>query len=123
MSWRDAPLYTEAFDLSRWVMERTGSWPHEPLARLATRSACNLVTAVSLALTFPQGREQHLERADVGIVELRTLLRLAQSLALVSRGGLRFATARLATIGRMVGGWRKRMRKEMSGARRAQVTS
>ncbi len=111
MSWRDAPLYVEAFDLARWVAERAGKWQHPPMAELATRSACDLLATVALALTFPRARHQHPGQADAGIVRLRMLLRLAQSLGLLSGGGLRYAAGRLQAIGRMVGGWRKRLRR------------
>ncbi len=111
MSWRDAPLYIEAFDLSCWVVDRAGSWKHEPLARRASDAAIELVSAVSLALTFPATREHHLALSDEGVVRLRTVLRIAENLGLVSRGGLRDAAERLRKIGRMVGGWRKRIRK------------
>ncbi len=111
MSWRDAPLYVEAFDLSCWVAKRAGSWEHEPLAQRASDAAVELVSTVSLALTFPATREHHLAATDEGIVRLRTVLRVAENLELVSRGGLRDAAERLGKIGRMVGGWRKRIRK------------
>ncbi len=118
MSWRDAPLYVEAFDLTRWVAERAEAWPHQPLARLATGSACDLACAVSLALTFPDKRWRHLELADESIVRLRTLLRLARGLGCLSAGGLRYAAGRLSAIGRMVGGWRKRLRQTKDSAGR-----
>ncbi len=111
MSWRDAPLYVEAMDLSCWVVERAGSWEHVLLADRATGAAVELVSSVSLALTFPATRELHLAATDEGIVRLRTVLRVARNLGLVSRGGLRDAAERLAKIGRMVGGWRKRREK------------
>ena len=112
MSWRDATVYVEAHDLARWVLERTNSWPptsDRHLGGPVAGAACDLLEEVSLALTFPRSRSLHLEAADEAIVRLRVLLRLAQSLALVSGGGLRFAAARLRKIGRMVGGWRKRI--------------
>jgi len=114
MSWRDAPLYVEAHDLSRWVLERASVWP--PPALLAPRVAAattELLTAISLALTFPQGRASYLHQADEEIVRLRMLLRLARDLGMISPGGLRFASGRLRTIGRMVGGWLRRL--EQSG--------
>ncbi len=111
MSWRDAPVYVEAFDLGRWVIERADSWEHRPLADRATGAAVELVISVSLALTFPANRQRHLAASDEGIVRLRTVLRLAESVGLVSRGGLRAAAQQLGSIGRMVGGWRKRIRK------------
>ncbi len=112
MSWRDAPLYVEAHDLARWIVERTNAWASRDerhLAPLVTRDACDLLSAVSLALTFPATRATHLEEADHGIVRLRVLLRLAQGLGLLSTGGLRFASGRLSVMGRMIGGWRKRV--------------
>ena len=114
MSWRDAPLYIEAHDLAAWIVARSATW-HEPAAGcLAPRiaaAACDLVDAVALALTFPVHRADHLERADASIVVLRTELRLAEELHVVSTRGLRFACDRLRTIGRMVGGWRKRVER------------
>ncbi len=112
MSWRDAPLYVEAHDLARWTVERTNRWASREdrhLAPLVAAGACDLLTAVSLALTFPATRAIHLEEADHGIVRLRVLLRVARGLGLLSAGGLRFASGRLSAMGRMVGGWRKRV--------------
>ncbi len=112
MSWRDAPLYVEAHDLARWVVERSNGWASSDdrhLAPLVAAGACDLLTAVSLALTFPATRASHLEAADHGIVRLRVLLRVANGMGLLSAGGLRFASGRLLAIGRMVGGWRKRV--------------
>lgn len=119
MSWRDAPLYVEAFDLSGWLIERVESWRHEPLARRATDEAVELVSSVSLALTFPAVREHHLARTDEGIVRLRAVLRIAESVGCLSNRRLRFAAERLGVIGRMVGGWRKRLqRRQEAGEHR-----
>ncbi len=109
MSWRDAPLYVEAFDLSGWVIERAQSWELEPLARRAIDEAVELVSSVSLALTFPAARERHLIEAEEGIVRLRTVLRIAEGVGVLSSRRVRFAAERLSAIGRMVGGWRKRV--------------
>jgi hypothetical protein len=114
MSWRDAPLYVEAHDLARWVIERTNAWPMDRDRHLGTplvSAACDLVIEVSLSLTFPASRRLHLEAADEAIVRVRSLLRLARSQNLISAGGLRHAAGRLQVIGRMVGGWRKRVEK------------
>ena len=111
MSWRDAPLYVEAFDLSGWVIERARTWELEPLGRRAIEESVELVSSVSLALTFPSARRRHLARTDEGIVRLRTVLRIAENAGLLSRRRLRFAAERLGVIGRMVGGWRKRVQK------------
>ena len=111
MSWRDAPLWVEAHDLARWVIERVDSWPQERashLGPLLSEGACELVEATALVLTFPKTRGAALCAADRAIVRLRSRLRLAKELTLISPGGLRFAEGRLRAIGKMVGGWQKR---------------
>ncbi len=114
MSWRDAPVYVEAHDLSRWVLDRCAGWETGPCALLRTpvsAASTRLLISLSLALTFPITRAAHLERADEAIVELRTLLRLVQDLGGLSASQQRFAAGRLQAIGRMVGGWKKRVRR------------
>jgi len=112
LSWRDAPLYVEAHDLARWIVQRAHGWScgdDQHLASLVVGNACEILTSVSLALTFPATRARHLETADHGIVRLRVLLRLARDVELLSAGGLRFASGRLRVMGKMIGGWRKRL--------------
>ena len=114
MSRHNAPLYVEAHDLARWVLERVEAWPPErgrSLERPLCGAACELLASVSLALTFPEGRSEYLRTADESIVRLRMMLRLAQDLALISPGGLRHALGRLRTIGRMLGGWQRQLRR------------
>lgn len=114
MSWRHAPLYVEAHDLARWIGERSKDWPADARGSLGSRlvaAACDLLVAVALALTFPRPRRRHLETADEAIVHCRTLLRVARDVGLLSPGGARFAAGRLREIGRMVGGWRKKLER------------
>ncbi len=111
MSWRDAPLYIEAHDLSVQVLARARAWD-EPDRRLLGEPACTaaweLLSAVGSALTFPESRARHLQTADESLLRLRLLLRAARDTGLVSGGWHRQATGRLRAIGRMIGGWKKR---------------
>lgn len=112
MSWRDAPLYVEAHDIARDIIDRVGrmSQPHSDALRPAlAQAALDLLVSVSLALTFPAPRARHLERADEAIVRLRVLIRLSRDLGFISAGGTRHVEARLLAAGRMLGGWRKRV--------------
>ncbi len=111
MSWRDAPLYIEAHDLASMVHERVERWRPTAAAALADglcRASQDLLVAVSLALTFPLRRSEHLRVADEAVVRTRVLLRLALDGGLISPGWNRQAAGRLLGIGRMIGGWRKR---------------
>jgi hypothetical protein len=122
VSWRDAPLYVESHDLARWVLERTGAWSERSTSCLAKKvedAACDLVSEVALASTFPVDRAHHLQEADAAVVRLRIFLRLARDVGIQSPGGVRYAAGRLRAIGRMIGGWRKRvLRQRTRGDRR-----
>lgn len=112
MSAQRAPIYVQTHDLARWILERIETWPPERGVTLRgplSETTCQLVTSVSLALTFPRGRLEHLHVADKSVVRLRMLLRLAGDLALFSPGGLRHAQGQLLAIGRMLGGWKKQL--------------
>lgn len=111
MSWRDAPLYVRSHDLTRWILERVDTWEGRTAQGLAgsiANAAQGVLCSVSLALTFPKEREEHLSASDRDIVRLRVLLRLAKDLDLLSPGRHRYASGELLEIGRMLGGWRKR---------------
>jgi len=118
MSWRDAPLYVQSRDLAAWVMERAARWTGaegDRLGRDTHAAARDLVEACALALTFPARRGDWLEAADVAALRLRERLRLAALLGLLSRRQLRFVDGRLAEVGRMIGGWRKRHARRARG--------
>ena len=114
MSWRDAPLYVQAFDATAWLLDRVATW-QGPLATPVGDAARELVVAVSLALTFTAGRRAHLRRADEALVELRVLLRLAQVTGALSARQLRHISGQLDDVGRMIGGWRKRVDRPRAG--------
>lgn len=116
MSWRDAPLYIATFDLAQWVLRRVDAEEGVPptasrvcLSHRILAAVTDLVELVSLALTFPEHRDLHLRSADETVVRLRVELRLAHGLGQLPTRSHEHACRRLAEIGRMIGGWRKRV--------------
>jgi hypothetical protein len=112
VSWRHAPLYVAAHDLAALVLRGTAAWPPEQAALrdLCTAAACALPTWAAMALTFPDRRARSLLELDEAVLRLREHLRLARALGLVSPGWARDAADRLDDVGRMTGGWRRRLR-------------
>ena len=108
MSWRDAPLYVEAFDLAAWLLPRTERWP-ATLGDASAAAARDVVLAVARALAFPDRRRTHLQVADEALQDLRVLLRLARTLDHLTAAQHRFVAARIEASGRMLGGWRRRV--------------
>ena len=109
MTWREAPLYVAATDLASWILERQRTWDANILGQRLASTACDLQEAIALALTFPAIRRSQLHLADQGVVRLREQLRLVTDMTLLSPRQRRFALGRLAEIGRMIGGWRRRL--------------
>ena len=111
MSWRDAPLYVRVHDLCRDLLVRVESGPSAPHSVLRERIACDalgLLTSVSCALAFPEGRASQQALADEHTNNLKVLLRLARDLGVLPERGFRHVSTELVEIGRMIGGWRRR---------------
>lgn len=106
-------MYIASYDLLRLVLARVETWDavHRELwGAPLVHAARDVAVEAMLALTFPKGRQDALIRVDEAIVRTRLGLRLAADRGLVSPGWHRLAQGQLATIGRMVGGWRKHAR-------------
>ncbi len=106
MSRRDpAPIYVDAYDLSRWILEKLDGSSGALEQRLA-KNALDLLDSLVLALK-DRRREEMLERADEVLVLLRIHLRLAADSGLLDEQQMLFALERADAIGRQLGGWLK----------------
>ncbi|MBN2494268.1 MAG: diversity-generating retroelement protein Avd [Deltaproteobacteria bacterium] len=111
MSDPSAPLFTRTYDLVLWLSERTESFPRSQRFGLAARimaQAHGALESITLALRGFD-REDNVERADAALALLWVYLRLACDRKLVRRRQLGFAIERIEELGRMVGGWKKRL--------------
>ncbi len=107
----EAPLFSKTYDLVLWLDERVESFPKNQrfgLARRVMDDAHDALEAVTLAL---KGFDQleNVDRADAALALLRVHLRLATDRKLLRQRQLTFAIERIEELGRMVGGWRKRL--------------
>lgn len=118
----DASLYICCDDLAARVLSEVRRWPDRAVELLGARlcaAALDLLVEVSVALSFPDARRQSLAAADMALTRLRVLVRLAERppplLDDATRAELVDALAR---VGRMVGGWRRRVEGRPAGERR-----
>ncbi len=100
-------IVTQAYDLARWLLERTARFPRahrfglgEALQRevLAMQSA--LVTT-----SFTRDRAAALRAASLAHTRLRVLIRLARDVQCLSTDQYLFVIEPLEEFGRMLGGW------------------
>ena len=112
MSPGDAPLYVHAHDLDVWLVARVGGWGEsgQRLIGAALVDAAHAVLGgVSVGLTFPRARVDALRAADHALLNLRVLARVAHDAGLFDRTQRRFVIDAADAMGRMLGGWRRRV--------------
>ena len=107
----DFPVFVAAFDLARDLTLRAAAWPGPVgslLAPAVVDGARAVVADAAVALRFPAHRAAAIDRADVGLARLRVELRLCHAVGLLGDGAMTALGDRIAEVGRMLGGWRKR---------------
>ena len=105
-----APAWTLAHTVAVSVCRASTSRTCAACARAAV-TALELVEAVAAALTFPDGRAATLVRADVALVRLRACLRVAADVGSIQPEAARPDLERWVELGRMIGGWRREVRR------------
>jgi hypothetical protein len=108
MSWQRAPLYTRVHRLCVWFAgRRAGSSPPSRAIAACEEGLAELLVAVSAALSFPAVRDAQLQIADLALLRVRVLLRVAHDTQELPSKTLRWLASELDSCGRMLGGWRR----------------
>lgn len=115
----DSPAFARAFDLARHALQLVERFPrhrravlgrrleeqalavHDGLARAARRQASGDRAGALAAL----------DDADVALLAVGFALRLAADVGLLSVGELGVFAEQLAELGRLVGGWSRKLRR------------
>jgi hypothetical protein len=100
-----APLFTDAFQLSTWLLQRLDADPRT-LPRAICQRALRLLAMITLALK-DRDRLASLGDADESLIVLRVQLRLAGATGLFTEDQLLFALGYADRIGRQLGGWQR----------------
>ncbi len=115
---REAPLYVRGYDLMHFLFERTRSFPKHQRFVLASRiqdAVFDLVEHISIALLEPEERAASLRCADIALTRLRIAVRLADDLTLLCRGHVAHVHQEMTEIGKMLGGWRRKVSPTHAG--------
>lgn len=108
---KQSPIFTRTYDLLRWLLPATVKFPRQHRFVLATtlqQTAIQLQEQIIEAVMTQQPRAI-LQQADITLAKLRTHIRLAHDLNLFSRGQYRHISAMVNEIGRLLGGWIKKI--------------
>jgi hypothetical protein len=110
---QQSPIFARTYDLLLWLIPRTTRFPREQrfvLARAVQETALRFQESlIEAALSGGRGRQRALARADVDLTKLRFYLRLCQDLELITLRQYRHVAEMVTEIGRLLGGWRKKV--------------
>lgn len=106
---KEAPLFTAAYDLHGWLLERLEPGSAYPEVRRAVlEHSRGLLEAITLALCRFE-REERVTRADEHAALLRVHMRLAADKGFLDDRQLLHAMGLVSEIGRQIGGWQKKL--------------
>ena len=108
------PIYTVMGEIVGWTLDRSASFPKSQRFTFGQRLDNLTLDALQLAVKAIRGRQRaekarYLNEMDLGLEQLRVLWRLVNGRGWISRQQLVFVQGRLDEVGRMVGGWIKKL--------------
>jgi hypothetical protein len=106
---KQSPIFSKTFDFVAWLIPLTVKFPRQQrfvMAGALQREALRFQELLIEAVHQPQPAER-LRAADAELDKLRTHLRLALTLNLISGGQYEHAAGHLTEIGKLLGGWQR----------------
>lgn len=111
-------ILTKTFDMLAWLLPKTETFPKTYRFTLSQRlmdSALDFQEAIFAAQSqLGTTRQKHLRTADAHLNSLRLYLRLVHRWKWINDGQYKHASAMVAEIGRLLGGWIKSLSKGQS---------
>lgn len=108
------PLFARTFDFLTWLVPVTNNFPRSQRFVVTQRlldAALDFQEAIVEANNRrARARLERLDRADAALDKVRLYLRLTQQWGWLTPGQYQHASAMVAEMGRLLGGWRKQSR-------------
>lgn len=104
----ESPIFTQTYDLLRWLLPIVAQIPREHRGGLARRmldTAFTFQHTLIAAAKHGDSTKRLLREADVLLAELRVLLRLARDMQAFSFKQYEEGARRSSEVGRLLGGW------------------
>jgi hypothetical protein len=107
-----SPIFVRTYDLLRWLISCTLNFPKSQRGVLARRLQHHAFTFYELLVdaAMSEAPEPILREADRSLTKLRTYLRLSRELDLLQPGQYARGSKMVVEIGRLLGGWLKKVR-------------
>jgi hypothetical protein len=110
---KESPIFVRTYDLLLWLIPQTLKFPREhrfTMARRVQDVALDFQERIiEAALSDEQHQDDYLACSDVDLTKLRFYLRLCKDLQLLSLSQYEHVSRMVAEIGKLLGGWRKKL--------------
>ena len=110
-----SPLFVKTYDFMLWLIPVTLKFPKSQRFLLAERLSglgLDFYEAVLDAVLQPERQAAQLQQADRLLTKLRLYVRLSHDLGCLNLGQYEHAALRLDEIGRLLGGWQRKTRRQ-----------
>lgn len=108
---KQSPIFSKTYDFVAWLVPVTVKFPRQQrfvMAAALQREALRFQELLIEAAHQPQPAET-LRAADAELDKVRTHLRMALDLGLIQPGQYEHAARMLVEMGKLLGGWQKKM--------------
>lgn len=112
---QDFVIYTRMLEVHLWLFEKSGTFPKKQRFVLGQQIENSSLACIRLIIEAnnarsPEATSAKLTQLNVELEVLRGLLRIAYEVRFLSTKSLAFITGRIDEVGKMCGGWHKRVR-------------
>jgi len=113
---KQSPIFIKTYETMVWVMGRTAKFPKNYRFLLGMRMENCLMDFIeglgdAARLKCPKEQSDVLGRMDILLGRLKLHGRLAKDLQLISLNQYEYLSERLDEVGRLLGGWQRRLHK------------
>lgn len=107
-----SPIFVKTYDFLLWLIPLTLKFPKSQrflLAERLSKMALDFYDLILEAVQEPKHRSENLHLADKLLSKIRLYLRLSHDLKCINLGQYEHAARRMDEIGRLLGGWIKKI--------------
>jgi hypothetical protein len=111
MSGQEMLIVKKSYEFSKWLLNHTGKFPKSYRFSVAVRmeNAVLEFTELVAVANMRANKRPLLQEADEMLTRLRLMIRLSFDMKFMTLQSYEYASARIAELGKMLGGWMKQL--------------
>lgn len=109
---QESPLFIKTYEFTRWLLEHTNRFPKSQrfvMAKRIEEAALNFYDLLLKAVKIENKKKESLQGASFELERLKNYVRLSKDMGLLGLNQYEYSTAALVEIGRLLGGWLKKV--------------